>query len=124
MVPTNVLHAFAGRLNRFRFCSFPEYSADYDVAQHVVGAENHDVRRTIAYKSARLRMQAGTFNFYFSFDLSLKKYSFVSFATAPDSANSAMKFGMAIRPLNVSAMSHTTSSDATAPITITTMNAT
>ena len=41
MVPTNVLHAFAGRLNRFRFCSFPEYSADYDVAQHVVGADAH-----------------------------------------------------------------------------------
>ena len=37
MVPTNVLHAFAGRLHQLRFCSSPEYSADYDIAQHVVG---------------------------------------------------------------------------------------
>ncbi len=37
----NVPHAFAGRLHQFWFCSFPEYSADYDVAQHVVGADAH-----------------------------------------------------------------------------------
>ena len=38
-VPKNVLHADAGRLHLFRFCSFPEYSADYDITQHVVGAD-------------------------------------------------------------------------------------
>ena len=41
IVPRNVLHAFAGRLHQFRFCSFPEYSACYDSAQHVVGADAH-----------------------------------------------------------------------------------
>ncbi len=35
----NVPHAFAGRLNQFRFYSFSEYLADYDIAQHVVGAD-------------------------------------------------------------------------------------
>ena len=41
MVPTKVLHAVAGRLHQPRFCSFPEYSTDYDVTQHVVGADAH-----------------------------------------------------------------------------------
>ena len=27
-LPTNVLHAVTGRLHQFRFCSFPEYSAN------------------------------------------------------------------------------------------------
>ena len=48
----------------------------------------------------------------------------VSFATTPDRANRAIKFGIAMRPLNVSAISHTTSRDATAPITTTMMNTT
>ena len=37
----NVPHAFAGRLHQFRFYSFPEYSAGYDSAQQVVGADAH-----------------------------------------------------------------------------------
>ena len=41
MVPTNVLHAVAGRLHQFLFCSFPEYSAGYNSAQHLVGADVH-----------------------------------------------------------------------------------
>ena len=62
--------------------------------------------------------------FYFASLFLSKKYSFVSFATTPDRANRAIKFGIAMRPLNVSAMSHTTSSDATAPTTTTMMNRT
>ena len=34
MVPTNVLHALAGSLHQFRFCSLGEYSANLIHAQH------------------------------------------------------------------------------------------
>ena len=69
-----------------------------------------------------LSLKAGHYSS--SFDLPLKKYSFVSLATTPDRANTAMKFGMAMSPLKVSAMSHTTSIDETEPITTTMMKAT
>ena len=62
---------------------------------------------------------------FYCFSLVLSaKYSFVSFATTPERAKRAMKFGMAMRPLKVSAMSHTTSSEATAPTTTMMMNRT
>ena len=62
---------------------------------------------------------------FYCFSLVLSaKYSFVSFATMPERAKRAMKFGMAMRPLKVSAMSHTTSSEATAPTTTMMMNRT
>ena len=79
----------------------------------------------LSYKcpAGRFERPAGVQFYFFSLSLS-KKYSFVSFATTPDRANRAMKFGIAMRPLNVSAMSHTTSSDATAPTTTTMMNRT
>ena len=67
MVPTNVLHAFAGRLNRFRFCSFPEYSADYDVAQHVVGADgerSRQRRRSATDAAYPLRVHIGPANIW------------------------------------------------------------
>ena len=73
--------------------------------------------------AGRFERPAG-FRFYFASLFLSKKYSFVSFATTPDRANRAIKFGIAMRPLNVSAMSHTTSSDATAPTTTTMMNRT
>ena len=41
MVPTNALHAVADKMYQFQFFSFPEYSACYDSAQHVVGADAH-----------------------------------------------------------------------------------
>ena len=66
---------------------------------------------------------AGASFYCFSLVLSAK-YSFVSFATTPERAKRAMKFGMAMRPLKVSAMSHTTSSEATAPTTTMMMNRT
>ena len=62
---------------------------------------------------------------FYCFNLVLSaKNSFVSFATTPERAKRAMKFGMAMRPLKVSAMSHTTSSEATAPTTTMMMNRT
>ena len=67
--------------------------------------------------------RAGASFYCFSLVLSAK-YSFVSFATTPERAKRAMKFGMAMRPLKVSAMSHTTSSEATAPTTTMMMNRT
>ena len=57
---------------------------------------------------------------YFFFERSFEKCSRVSLATTPESAKSATKFGIAIRPLSVSATSHTASIDATEPITTTT----
>ena len=66
MVPTNVLHAFAGRLHQLHFCSFPEYPTGYDFTQHVVGADAHigplgtdefaaDFRENGAYCAGRCR---------------------------------------------------------------------
>ncbi len=40
-VRINVLHAVTGKLHQLRYCSFPEYSAGYDSAQQVVGADAH-----------------------------------------------------------------------------------
>ena len=71
----------------------------------------------------RPRAARGASFYCFSLVLSAK-YSFVSFATTPERAKRAMKFGMAMRPLKVSAMSHTTSSEATAPTTTMMMNRT
>ncbi len=65
MVPTNVLHAFAGRLHQFRFCSFPEYSAGYDVTQHVVGADgerSRQRRRSATDAAYPLRVHIGPAN--------------------------------------------------------------
>lgn len=54
--------------------------------------------------------------------LSFEKYSRVSFATTPDRAKSATKFGIAIRPLKVSAMSQTKSTGCVAPTTTASTN--
>ena len=48
-----------------------------------------------------------------------EKCSFVSFATMPESTNRPTKFGIAIRPLKVSAMFQTMSIGETQPITMT-----
>ena len=40
-VRMNVPHAISGRLHQFRFCSFPEYSANLVHALHLVGADAH-----------------------------------------------------------------------------------
>ena len=58
------------------------------------------------------------FRIYFCRGVVFPKYSFVSFATTPDSANNAIKLGMAIKPLKVSARSHATSREVVAPTTI------
>lgn len=62
---------------------------------------------------------AGDYFFSLSF-FTLSKYSLVILMTTGDRANRAMKFGAAIRPLRVSAISHTTSMEAIAPTTMTT----
>ena len=64
------------------------------------------------------------FQSYFLTLSTLAKYSFVSFATVPDRANRAIKLGIAIRPLKVSATSQTTSKDVMAPMTTTGMKIT
>ena len=51
-----------------------------------------------------------------------RKYSFVTLNTTGLSAKSAIKFGIAMRPLSVSAMFQTKSSEETLPTTITRMN--
>ena len=57
--------------------------------------------------------------FYFAFSLSTSaKCSLVSLITTGESANNAMKFGIAIRPLKVSAISHTASIGLTQPTTM------
>ena len=43
------------------------------------------------------------------------KYSFVSPTTVPDSSSNAMRFGMLIRPLKVSAMLHSSPRSTVAP---------
>ena len=54
--------------------------------------------------------------FYIYFVLpSPAKYSFVSFTTVPESRNKAIRLGIAIRPLNVSAMLHISPRLAVAP---------
>ena len=40
-VRINVLHAVTGKRHQLRYYSFPEYSAGYDPAQHVVWADAH-----------------------------------------------------------------------------------
>ena len=52
---------------------------------------------------------------FFYFALSVAKYSFVRRTTVPDSKNSAIKFGIAIRPLKVSAILHIRPRFAVAP---------
>ena len=67
MVPTNVLHAVIGRLHQFRFCSFPEYSACYDSAQHVVGADgerSRQRRRSATDAAYPLRVHIGPANIW------------------------------------------------------------
>ena len=55
MVPTNVLHAVIGRLHQFRFCSFPEYSANLIHAQHSVGADAYIGPRSMYHFNGNLR---------------------------------------------------------------------
>ena len=43
------------------------------------------------------------------------KCAFVSFTTIPDSSSSAIRFGMLISPLNVSAMSQSSPKSSVAP---------
>ena len=46
---------------------------------------------------------------------SLAKYSFTSFTTTPDSRKTAIRFGMDIKPLNVSAILHNSPRSTVAP---------
>ena len=57
-------------------------------------------------------------DYFFKAASGLAKCSFVSFATTPDRAKMATKLGTAIRPLKVSARSHTTSMGDTQPTTM------
>ena len=59
--------------------------------------------------------------FYFSKCRFSAKYCLVSIATTPDRAISAMTFGNAIRPLKISAVSHTASTVRYGPMNTATM---
>lgn len=64
-------------------------------------------------------MEETKINFYIegqaSFPSPVVKYSFTSFTTTPDRRNTAIRFGIAIRPLKVSAIFHKSPRSTVAP---------